>query len=64
MGRAVFLVGFAVGAAVAVAPALAQTGAAEAYPAKPVRVIVPYTPGGANDVLARTLIARAVGDLG
>lgn len=33
---------------------VALTGAAAAtYPARPVRVIVPYPPGGANDLLAR-----------
>jgi len=36
------------------APALAQ-GQETNYPSKPVRLIVPYTPGGSNDVVARIL---------
>lgn len=36
----------------AVAPV--ATNAADTYPDKPVRIVVPYTPGGFNDTLART----------
>ena len=36
--------------------ALAGVAAAQAFPAKGIRVVVPYPPGGFNDVVARTLV--------
>jgi len=42
-------------------PALAQSAA---YPSKPIRLIVPYPPGGPLDVAARTLAERLKDSLG
>ena len=49
------------GSALAQAPA---ASAAQAWPTKTVRLIVPLTPGSATDILARTVSARLSGPLG
>ncbi len=46
------------------APAHAQSSDAAAWPAKPIRWVVPFPPGGAMDVIARTLGERAGRALG
>lgn len=53
LGRTIrFLGALAVATAFSVAPASAQT-----FPSKLIRIIVPFTPGGSNDVVAREIAA-------
>jgi tripartite-type tricarboxylate transporter receptor subunit TctC len=48
-------------ALLALVPGLA---AAQAFPSKPIQLVVPFSPGAANDVLARTLAAEMKESLG
>ena len=56
--------GFLLSALIALASIPLKGVAGEAYPAKPVRVIVAYAAGGGNDVTARILAARLTETLG
>ena len=42
----------------------AATRTSESYPSRPIRLIVPFAPGGSNDILARTLAQQLTGRLG
>ena len=57
--RRPFSILFALGLAV-LAPGLA----AQSYPDRPVRIIVPFPPGGVTDIMTRAVAARLADDLG
>src|SRR5581483_7400128 len=58
LSRRLFLQG---SAGIAMLPSLADRAGAQSYPARPVRVIVPYSPAGPTDLCAR-LIAQGLSD--
>ena len=57
-----FFFTLAIGVSLAVATGV--TSAQDGYPVRPVRIVVPFAPGGASDVLARTVGAKLAERLG
>ena len=51
-------------AGVAALPAVSRIASAQTYPTRPVRVIVPYAPGAATDVIARLIVQKLSERLG
>ncbi len=50
--------------AAAMVAVFAQAALAQNYPTRPVRVIVPYPPGGGTDILARPIMAKVAERMG
>ncbi len=46
------------------AAAVPKTAAADAYPERPIRVVVPFTAGGGTDIVARTVMPKVGAALG
>ncbi|WP_334109177.1 Bug family tripartite tricarboxylate transporter substrate binding protein [Methylobacillus sp.] len=51
-------------AGIALASAVLPTTWAQSFPTKPITLVVPYSPGGGSDIMARALASRMSEDLG
>ena len=57
----ILIVGLVAAVSLRGSPALAQADAAAGYPKQPIKIVVGFTPGGSNDLLAR-LLAQKFGE--
>ena len=53
--------GLLIAAGALLVPTVASAQGADNYPARPVRIVIPYGPGGATDIVAR-IVFKKVGE--